>query len=154
MVIWNKTGLLLSIFLLIFIYLFHSFGHHLLWKIIYKLDDIKDEGSSSVVKDILGEEPYMTIKMKCFYTDNKLYGDTWKKLFADTKCHEKLFNKCFRNRTVVGRHETHVLTFSRYENIKRCVCTDLYGWCNSECSYNPSIRCCLDRGKLSVLCRG
>lgn len=91
--------------------------------------------------------------MKCFYRDNKNYGESWEKIMENTECHLQLFNKCFENRTVDGRHETHVLTFSREEDIERCVCTDSAGWCQSTCSHIPKIKCCLDKGKTPVLCR-
>ena len=95
----------------------------------------------------------MTIKITCYYRDNKPYGDQWYAVIANNDLHKKLFGKCFSNRTVEGRHETHVITFSRYESIERCMCMDVYGWCDVKCPNFQNIRCCLDKGRLSVLCR-
>ncbi|XP_047126918.1 uncharacterized protein LOC124808011 isoform X1 [Hydra vulgaris] len=121
---------------------------------IYKLESIEEIGSFSIVKDIRGEEPYMTIKMRCFYDDNRLYGNAWEAIMKNNSCHAKLFQKCFRNRTVPGRQETHVLTFTLKKGISQCVCVDVTGWCLEVCENISDIRCCLDRGEQSVLCRG
>eukprot|EP00111_Clytia_hemisphaerica_P019579 TCONS_00057775-protein len=111
-----------------------------------------DEGSFSIVKDIKGEEPYITIKMKCYYHDNQTYGVAWQQLLNNTKCHQQLFDKCFTERSIVGRHETHVLTFHRIQDIRRCVCTDVSEWYVNSCLRSKDVHCCLDRGVNSVKC--
>lgn len=97
----------------------------------------------------------MTIKMKCFYDDgNNRYGDQWERLLRDNTCHEQLFTKCFKERTVPQRRETHVLTFHGSKHVNRCVCTDVAGWYRHKCSNNTThVKCCLDRGGKTVQCR-
>ena len=91
--------------------------------------------------------------MKCYFNDNVLHGKKWQALIDDTKCHAKLFDKCFQNRTLEGRQETHVLRFIMENNVARCACTDTRGWCHADCDQFTYMKCCLDRGKNSVLCR-
>ena len=96
--------------------------------------------------------PYTTIKMKCYYHDNRTYGVAWQQLLNETRCHEVLFEKCFNERSVKGRHETHVLTFRQVKDIKRCVCTGSQGWHTIQCLGSQDVNCCLDRGRNSVKC--
>ena len=98
-------------------------------------------------------EPYTTFKLKCFYCDQDDYGKQWEALMNDEECQNNLFDNCFTNRTLPGRHETHVLTLIRRCDVKYCVCADVNGWCkNSRCNF-ANIRCCLDFGMESVFCR-
>ena len=88
--------------------------------------------------------------MKCYYHDNQTYGIAWKLLFKKKSCHDKLFKECFKDRTMERRHETHVITFRRAKDIKRCVCTD--SWYTVQCINSLDVNCCLDRGRSSVRC--
>lgn len=106
-----------------------------------------------IVSNCFSSDPYTTIKMKCYYHDNQTYGDSWQQLLNDkTKCHEELFERCFKDRATQGRHETHVLTFRRVADIKSCVCTGNHGWYTIKCFHSMDVYCCLDRGKDSVKC--
>lgn len=99
-------------------------------------------------------EPYLTMKMKCFYCEDIDYGVRWKSIMNSKPCQDELFSTCFANRSMAGRRETHVLTFIRRCDIRRCYCSDVFGWCKVEgCPRFPDVKCCLDRGKDSVMCR-
>eukprot|EP00112_Aurelia_sp_Birch-Aquarium-sp1_P022745 Seg652.2 transcript_id=Seg652.2/GoldUCD/mRNA.D3Y31 product="hypothetical protein" protein_id=Seg652.2/GoldUCD/D3Y31 len=109
--------------------------------------------TSLIVRDQRGHEPYMTIKMKCFYCDEEDYGDKWEQITNNQACQKDLFKNCFRNRTIKERHETHVLALHRYCEIDRCSCSDLLGWCVSSLCGLDNVRCCLDIGKNSLVSR-
>jgi hypothetical protein len=91
--------------------------------------------------------------MKCFYMDNETYGNTWQQLLSNDVCHQLLFDTCFQERAIPTRHETHVLTFHKADDITRCVCTDQAGWYINTCLDLVDVKCCLDRGESSVRCR-
>lgn len=114
------------------------------------LNKIDEIGCLSIVKDIRGTEPYMTLKMSCFipHIDKNL-----KTLTGATSCHARVFSKCFQNKSMEGRQETHVIKFIEKTRMTHCTCTDINGWCKAGCAEFPHMRCCLDRGKYSVICR-
>ena len=97
-------------------------------------------------------EPYLTFKTKCFYCDENDYGESWKRITENVHCQDSLFENCFKNRTIAGRHETHVLALFRYCDIEQCACTDIAGWSHSNQCGSHMIRCCLDIGRESVIC--
>eukprot|EP00795_Rhopilema_esculentum_P002325 gene2325-17960_t len=113
---------------------------------------VPSTASSLVVKEQRGEEPYMTIKMKCFYCDDEDYGGTWQRITSDLKCQTGLFDTCFKNRTIANRHETHVLALHNYCTVDRCSCNDNNGWCSSINCGDINIKCCLDIGGDSMIC--
>jgi len=110
-----------------------------------------ESASSLIVRDQRGHEPYMTIKMKCFYCDeSEVYGESWEEVTNDIGCQQGLLNNCFANRTLKDRHETHVLALYNFCQINQCSCNDASGWCSSTSCKN--LKCCLDTGKNSVIC--
>eukprot|EP00794_Sanderia_malayensis_P005901 gene5901-6586_t len=115
------------------------------------VDILNNTASSLIVKDHRGHDPYTTFKMRCFYCDDGDYGENWKLIISSQKCQDSIFNSCFVNRTMPGRHETHVLALYRYCQVERCKCTDTSGWCYSN-DCGSQVRCCLELPKESLIC--